>query len=113
MYVCTKEYWLKKALELIALYLRWAPLDAKAQAIQASLLGDPCRHDEALDRWLQAWRLDVKNATPLLKIAVIFRKKGDMKMHRIIIVNLLDRWPHPMDAKTRQEIDYEKIFHRK
>jgi len=108
-----EDYEPKKALKEITLYLRWSPLDAKAQAIQAGLLGDLCRHDQSLLRWLQTWRLDMKNATPILKIAVIFRKKGDMKMHRFTIMDLLDRWPHPMDAKTRQDVDYEKIFHRK
>ena len=108
-----EEFEPKKALKEITLYLKWAPLDAEAQAIQAGLLGDLCRHDQALFHWLQTWRLDMTNATPLLKIAVIFRKKGDMKMHKIIILGLLDRWPHAMDAKTRQDIDYEKIFHRK
>ena len=107
-----EEYRFREALEVINLFLAYAPLSARGRTIQAEILESLFRNDRALFEWITAWKLDKKNPRPILKIAILLRKKGEMKVHEALI-KYLDRWPTPLPMILKRALEKERLFHRK
>ncbi|MBN2492807.1 MAG: hypothetical protein JXQ29_18305 [Planctomycetes bacterium] len=104
-----EDYALRDALAAVNEFLRWNPLHARAQALQAELTEGLLRHDQALREWVQAWLLDRTNPTPLLRCAGLLREKGKREEARTL-VRMLQQWPVPMDEARQAELEKEVLL---